>query len=247
MKYIPNLEYKKNLYLDLFLPDEECFSLIIHFHGGGLVEGDKGDTYEFVKHLVNKGYGVATANYSLLPDHKYPSFILDAADAVKYVKDYVSKLAKIKELIISGQSAGAYLTLMLCFDHHYLLNVGIDPKEISLFISDSAQPTTHFNILKYERNLPSDLVMVDETAPIYYVSKKTSKSRLLLIAYDNDIPHRMEENKSLYQKIKESNPNAPVTLKILPGYHCHGSSELDSDGEYAVIKEIEKISKSHIS
>ena len=56
-----------------------------------------------------------------------------------------------------------------------------------------------------------------------------------------------KQNKTLYQKIKEINQNAPVTLKILPGYHCHGSSELDSDKEYAVIKEIEKIVKSHIS
>ena len=241
MKYIPNLEYKKNLYLDLFLPDEECFSLIVHFHGGGLVEGDKGDTYEYVKHLVSKGYGVATANYSLLPDHKYPSFILDAADAVKYVKDFVPKYGKIKDLMISGQSAGAYLTLMLCFDHHYLKDVGINPSEISLFISDSAQPTTHFNIMKYERNLPSDLVMIDETAPMYYVNKNTSNSWLLLITYTNDIPHRMEQNKELYQKIKECNKDAPVTLKILDGYHCQGSSELDSTGEYPVIKELEKV------
>ena len=241
MKYIPNLEYKKNLYLDLFLPDEECFSLIVHFHGGGLVEGDKGDTYEFVKHLVKKGYGVATANYSLLPNNKYPSFIEDARDAVKFAKDYVSKLANIKELLISGQSAGAYLTLMLCFDHHYLKDVGIDPSEISLFISDSAQPTVHFNILKYERNLPSDLVLIDETCPMYYVDKNTSNSLLILFTYTNDIPNRMEQNKALFKKIKECNKDAPVTLKILSGYHCQGSSEVDlNDGEYPLIKELLK-------
>lgn len=239
MRLAFNQNYHKDLYLDLFLPDSEEFYTIVHFHGGGLIEGDKGDTHEYVKHLVNHGFAVATANYSLLPDNKFPTFIEDAARAVKFVKDNISKYGKSKGIIISGQSAGAYLTLMLCLNKEYLLGVGIDNKEIKGWISDAGQPTAHFNILK-DKGLSPLLQRIDETAPLYYVNEETKFSRLLLLSYENDLPNRVEQNKLLLSSIKSFNPNVDVTFKLLKKYHCHGSSEVDEDGEYEVIKEILK-------
>ena len=107
MRSVKNLNFYKDLYLDLFLPDKEEFFTIIHFHGGGLIEGDKGDTHQYCEHLAKAGYAVAAANYSLLPNNKFPSFLFDAAYAVKYVMDNISKYGKSKGFIISGQSAGA--------------------------------------------------------------------------------------------------------------------------------------------
>ena len=240
MRLAFNQNYYKDLYLDLFLPDQEEFYTIIHFHGGGLVEGDKGDSHEYVKHLVNHGFAVATANYSLLPHAKFPDYLKDAARAVKYVKDNISKYGKCKGLIISGQSAGAYLTLMLCLNKEYLLDVGIDNKEIKGWISDAGQPTSHFNILRLEKGLSPLLQRIDETAPLYYVNEDTSFSKLLLLAYEEDLPNRVEQNKLLLSSIKSFNPKADVTFKLLKKYHCHGSSEVDEDGEYEAIKEIIK-------
>ena len=94
MKSVKNLNFYKDLYMDLFLPDQEEFITIIHFHGGGLIEGDKGDTHQYCEHLVNAGFAVATANYSLLPNDKFPTFVEDAAQAVKYVVHEISKYGK---------------------------------------------------------------------------------------------------------------------------------------------------------
>ena len=147
MKKVFNNNFYKDHYLDLFLPDNDEFITVIHFHGGGLVEGDKGDTHQYCEHLARAGFAIATANYSLLPDHKFPEFIYDAAHAVKYVIDNISKYGKSKGFIISGQSAGAYITLMLCFNKEYLKSVGVDSDQIIGWLSDSGQPTSHFNIL----------------------------------------------------------------------------------------------------
>ena len=68
MKSFKNINYYKDQYLDLFVPEKEEFITIIHFHGGGLVEGDKGDTYQYVHHLVDAGFAVATCNYSLITE-----------------------------------------------------------------------------------------------------------------------------------------------------------------------------------
>ena len=231
-----NINFHKDLYMDIFFPEVEDFFTIVYFHGGGLVEGDKGDTHEFVKHLTKLGFAVATANYSLLTESKFPECVKDAARAVKYVKDNI----KSKGILVMGQSAGAYLTLMLCLNKEYLKEVRIDNKDIVAWISDAGQPTTHFNILKYERGLNPLLQRVDEAAPLYYVNKDTYFSHLLLLTYQCDLPNRLEQNKLLMSSIKTFNKDLDVELKILKGEHCHGSGTLDEDGEYEVVKVIKE-------
>ena len=139
-----------------------------------------------------------------------------------------------------GQSAGAYLTLMLCLNREYLKEVGIDNKDIVAWISDAGQPTTHFNILKYERGLDPLLQRVDEAAPLYYVNKDTYFSHLLLMTYECDLPNRLEQNKLLMSSIKTFNKDLDVELKILKGEHCHGSGSLDEDNEYEVVKVVKE-------
>lgn len=222
--------------MDIFFPEVEDFFTIVYFHGGGLIEGDKGDTHEFVKHLTKLGFAVATANYSLITESKFPECVNDAAQAVKYVKDNI----KSKGILVMGQSAGAYLTLMLCLNKEYLKEVGIDNKDIVAWISDAGQPTTHFNILKYERGLDPLLQRVDEAAPLYYVNKDTYFSHLLLMTYEYDLPNRLEQNKLLMSSIKTFNKDLDVELKILKGEHCHGSGTLDEDNEYEVVKVVKE-------
>lgn len=231
-----NINFHKDLYMDIFFPEVEEYFTIVYFHGGGLVEGDKGDTHEFVKHLTKLGFAVATANYSLLTESKFPECVKDTARAVKYVKDNI----KSKGILVMGQSAGAYLTLMLCLNKEYLKEVGIDNKDIIGWISDAGQPTTHFNILKYERGLDPLLQRVDEAAPLYYVNKDTYFSHLLLLTYECDLPNRLEQNKLLMSAIKTFNKGLDVELKILKGEHCHGSGTLDEDGEYEVVKVVKE-------
>ena len=231
-----NINFYKNLYMDIFFPEVEDFFTIVYFHGGGLIEGDKGDTHEFVKRLTKLGFAVATANYSLLTEKKFPECVKDAAQAVKYVKDNI----KSKGILVMGQSAGAYLTLMLCLNKEYLKEVGIDNKDIVAWISDAGQPTTHFNILKYERDLDPLLQRVDEAAPLYYVNKDTYFSHLLLLTYECDLPNRLEQNKLLMSSIKTFNKDLDVELKILKGEHCHGSGTLDEDNEYEVVKVVKE-------
>ncbi len=222
--------------MDIFYPEQEEFFTIVYFHGGGLIEGDKGDSHDFAKHLTKLGFAVATANYSLITEKQFPQCIKDAAQAVRYVKDNI----KSKGILVMGQSAGAYLTLMLCLNKEYLKETGIDNKDIVGWISDAGQPTTHFNILKYERGLDPLLQRVDEAAPLYFVNKETYFSHLLLMTYECDLPNRLEQNKLLMSVIKTFNKDLDVEFRILKGEHCHGSGTLDEDNEYEVVKVIKE-------
>lgn len=229
--------------MDLFLPEQEEFFTIVHFHGGGLVEGDKGDTHQYVEHLAKLGFAVATANYRLLPEAIFPDFLEDAAEAVKYVYDNISKYGRSKGLIISGQSAGAWITLMLCLNSEYLAAKNLKNSAICGYISDSGQTTSHFHILEIEKGLDPLTQRIDETAPLYYVDKNTNLSHLLLMVYEDDLPNRLEQNKLLVSTLKNFNDKNDVELKILKGYHCHGSSEVDADNEYEAIKVIKEWAK----
>ena len=241
---IKNINFYNSLFMDSFFPKNEEFFTIIHFHGGGLVEGDKGDTHKLCEQLADKGFAVYTANYSLLTEAKFPQMLYDAANAVKFVMEDAQKHGKTKGFIISGQSAGAWITLMLCLNKEYLASVGIDSKDIFAWVSESAQPTTHFNILKLERGLSPLLQRIDEAAPLYYVDEKTEFSHLLLIAYDKDIENRLEQNKLLVTAIKNFNKDAHVHLEVLPGWHCQGSCEPDNNEEYPVANRIDTWIKS---
>ncbi len=231
-----NINFYKDLYMDIFYPEQEEFFTIVYFHGGGLIEGDKGDSHDFAKHLTKLGFAVATANYSLITEKQFPQCIKDAAQAVRYVKDNI----KSKGILVMGQSAGAYLTLMLCLNKEYLKETGIDNKDIVGWISDAGQSTTHFNILKYERGLDPLLQRVDEAAPLYFVNKETYFSHLLLMTYECDLPNRLEQNKLLMSVIKTFNKDLDVEFRILKGEHCHGSGTLDEDNEYEVVKVIKE-------
>ena len=246
MKSVKNINFYKDLYMDSFFPDKEEFYTIIHFHGGGLVEGDKGDTHDLCEHLAKAGFAVFTANYNLLPNHIFPEFLEDAAQAVKYVMENVEKHGKSQGFLISGQSAGAWITLMLCLNNDYLKAVGIDNKKIAGWISDSAQATSHFHILEFEEGLNPWLQRIDKHAPLFYVNENTSFSHLLLTAYENDMPNRIEQNKLLMSTIKNFNEEADIELHILPGDHCHGSCRLDDDGEYQLVKLIKEWSKERL-
>ena len=240
MKKIENVNYseKHNEKLDVYLPDGKGFKTVVYFHGGGLEV--HGKAYESVvgiaESFVKAGYAFVSADYRIYPTAKFPEFIEDAADAVAFVKKRINEWGGSGELIVSGQSAGAWLSLMLCMDERYLNAVGIDSLSINGWIIDSAQTTSHFNVLKYENGENTLAQRINEFAPIYYVGEKTEFSKILLIFYENDMPCRFEQNMLFYKAVKAFNDKADISFVVLPGGHCHGSNEKDADGEYAYVK-----------
>lgn len=184
--------------IDLYLPDGECSALLLYLHGGGLVEGNRDleAMPHFAEDMTDAGFGVASAEYRMYPRAKYPDFIEDAALAVKFVKDGLSEYCTYDKLIVSGTSAGGYLTQMLCFDARWLGKHGIKPTEIDGFIHDAGQPTVHFNVLK-ERGLDPRRVIIDEAAPLYHVGEAETYPPMQIIVSTRDLENRLEQTELL--------------------------------------------------
>lgn len=233
MRLIRDIKYNDldNSYIDLYLPDGECEDLLIWFHGGGLVNLSR-TSIKFADDLTDANVAVASVEYRMYTHGAhFPDFLVDCADAVKFLQDTIKLYANPKRVFISGQSAGAYITLMLAFDKTYLENAGVDRGAITGFVSDSAQTTTHFSVLR-ERNINPRLERIDDASPLYHISQDTELNHLLLIYYTEDVVCRPEQNRLLYQSLRKLCPDLDVRISELPGKHTNGSEHRNEKGTF---------------
>lgn len=222
--------------LDWYLPDEEGFDIVIWFHGGGIEQGSRKGGKALAQQAVANGYGFVSVCYKLYPEARFPEFLLDAAAAVAFVIKEMEQYGG-RRVIVSGGSAGAYLIMMLALNKAYLRNAGADRSRILAFVSDSAQMTTHFNVLR-ERGQDSRLERIDDAAPLYYSGVFPQTEPLLLISYENDMECRLEQNRLMLRSLRRFNPETPIELVVLPGGHCAGSTKVNEEGAYPFLVEM---------
>ena len=226
-----NITYNKhNQVLDIYTPEGEIKSTFVYFHGGGLKNGDKGVALAFAPYLTERGIAVVSANYRMYPNAKFPDFLEDAAEAVAWVFNDKQFLGETKNIFVGGSSAGGYISMMLMFDKHYLAKHGIKPTDISGFIHDSGQPTSHFNVLS-ERGIDSRRVIIDETAPLYFIGTEETYPPMLFLVADNDMKNRYEQTILTLSTLKHFGyDESKIEYFLMHGKHCEHVKKLDEDG-----------------
>ena len=224
--------------LDIYLPDcTDTVPVMIYFHGGGLERGDK-KVLHIAESLVKRNVAFVSANYRLYPNAKYPEFIEDAAEAVAFVFKNISKYCIPRGIYVGGSSAGGYLSMMLCFDRTWLSKYDISPMDISGFIHDAGQPTTHFNVLKYS-GIDPKRVVIDEKAPLYHIGTDENYPRMLFIVSDNDLENRYEQTILTISTLKHFGHHGDdVKLIVKNGKHCQYTKTCDENGENELAKMI---------
>ncbi len=232
MKTVFDVCYNENnkQCLDIYLPENAEFSVLLYFHGGGLQAGDKSNQQVFFEYMVSQGIAVVSANYRMYPNAKYPDFLEDAADAVAWVFDNIGKYGKINGIYVGGSSAGGYLSQMLCFDKSWLSKYGIQPTDIAGFIHDAGQPTCHFNVLR-ERGVDTRRVIIDDSAPLYHIGEDDQYPPMLIIVSDDDMQNRYEQTMLLVSTLKHFGHSEKVQLKVMSGKHCAYVKAVCQNGE----------------
>ncbi len=245
MRVINDVCYSKSghpqQYLDIYLPERESFKVVIYIHGGGLLEGDKSTKNIVGEYLAKKGIAFVSVNYRLYPQAVYPEFIRDAAEAVAWVYNNISEYGYCEGLYIGGSSAGGYISMMLCFNKIYLSPYDIPENMIKGYIHDAGQPTAHFNVLE-ERGIDSRKVIIDETAPLFYVGDADYYPPMIVIVSDNDMENRYEQTQLLLSTLRHFGyDEKKIFYKLMHGEHCY-YSKTEELGEiiYEFIKEVEK-------
>lgn len=96
----------------LYYPEGDSpFPVVLYFHGGGWVMGGL-DTHHAVCHALSHASGclVASVDYRLAPEHKYPAAVEDAYASTCWVAEHADSIrADPTRIAVMGESAGATL------------------------------------------------------------------------------------------------------------------------------------------
>lgn len=116
---IRNIEYArvdgKTLLLDLYLPAASATELpvIVWVHGGGWASGDKGNGGHAAR-LTERGYAVASINYRLSWEDRFPAQIEDCKAAIRWLRANAPRYNLDSDRVgVWGSSAGGHLAALL--------------------------------------------------------------------------------------------------------------------------------------
>ena len=220
--------------LDVYAPEGKMnMPVVVWFHGGGLTSGTK----EIPTELMNQGFCVVGVEYRLSPKVKAPEYIKDAAAAVAWVFNNISKFGGDNSLVfVAGHSAGGYLTCMIGLDKQWLKAYGIDANRIAGLIPFSPQVITHFTI-RAERGISEKQPIIDQYAPLFYV--RADAPPLLLITGDRELEMlgRYEENAYMMRMMKIAG-HTQTQLYEMKGY---GHNEMIPSSFPLLLKEVKRI------
>ena len=113
--------------LDIYSPPgAKNLPVVFWIHGGGWVQGDKGDVKLKPQWFMDKGFVFVSTNYRLLPDVDMGTLIRDVAKSFGWVEKHIAEYGgDPKRVLVGGHSAGAQLAAILCTDDRYLKAEGV--------------------------------------------------------------------------------------------------------------------------
>lgn len=165
------------LRLDVYVPEHATGDVVVFLYGGHWSTGDK-DQYRFVGHgLTSRGFVAVIANYRTYPEATFPTFVEDAALAVKWTHDQIAEFGgDPKRVYLAGHSAGAHIAALLNLDEHYLKDIGLDrtalrgaiPLAGPMAFMPWKQDRAAFNLTDADTSPPDDtqpVKVVDGKAP----------------------------------------------------------------------------------
>ncbi len=189
----------ERLKLDVYHPTGKTdLPVVIWFHGGGLEGGNK----EIPPQLREKGLVVVGVNYRLLPRVTVKETLDDAAEAVAWAFRHIAEYGgDAHKIVVSGHSAGGYISMMLCLDKKWLNAYGVDADSVMMYVPFSGQAITHYNVRKMQ-GIPPLQATIDEYAPLYWV--RGDCPPLVLICGDRELElfGRYDENQYLARMMK---------------------------------------------
>ena len=113
----------------------DSYPMVVFVHGGSWESGSN-DEYAFVgQSLAQAGYVTAVINYRKAPEHVYPDYVQDAAQAIAWSYNNAKSLhADPKRLAVIGHSAGAFNAVAAVANEDFLAPYRVKPKDIAAVI-----------------------------------------------------------------------------------------------------------------
>lgn len=134
-QFIPFGDHKHQYFLYYEPENLSSDKVIMWVHGGGWNAGTP-KMFDFVGQCVAKnGYRFVSIGYRLSPKYKYPCQLEDVCAAYRAaVKFLTAKGVDIGRIVVSGSSAGAHLSAILCYSRKMQEEFDVDVSNVIGFI-----------------------------------------------------------------------------------------------------------------
>src|SRR5687768_11357529 len=109
--------------LDIYAPRrrDALLPVVIFFYGGGWENGTRSGYGFAARAIAAQGFLVVVPDYRLVPEVRFPDFLRDCAEAVRWSRRHVARYGgDADRIVLLGHSAGAYNAAMLAFDPRWL-------------------------------------------------------------------------------------------------------------------------------
>ena len=217
----------QELKLDFYLPKNAGTPLpvLVYYHGGGWVAGNKEFGFLFALPYLEMGFAVANVGYRLASTALAPAAVEDSRCALRWVYQNAEKYKlDTNRIVTSGHSAGGHLALMagmaapsagldyLCSEEENLRVAAI----INYFgVADVADVVTGVNerewALTWLGEQAKDLEIVKRVSPLTYV--RSGLPPVLTIHGDQDPVVPYEHSVRLHEELQRANvPNELITV-----------------------------------
>lgn len=198
--------------LDIWAPDPMPagkLPVVIFWYGGGWAKGDR-TSYAFAgRALAREGFLVVIPDYRKVPQVRFPAFLDDGAEAVRWVQDNVAQHGgDPARLAFMGHSAGAYEAVMLALDAKWLTAAGADPAHVRAAVGLSGPydfyPFTSERAIHAMSHWPDP----EATQPITFARKDAPA--MLLATSDGDTTVRVKNANNLGAKLRSLGASVEV-------------------------------------
>ena len=254
---IRDIEYaragEQALKLDLHIPrGKPRAPLIVWVHGGAWRSGSKNGMP--LGKLVEDGYAIASVDYRLSTQAKFPAQIHDIKDAIRFLRGHSSQWSvPSKKIVIAGDSAGGHLAALVGVsngDPELEGDIGTDRAESSdvqgiISFYGAANLTTILNQSTphgLKVRVPAlDLLLGGQpdqvpalarlASPVFHVDR--ADPPLLLLHGDQDPQMPINQAHELCGAYKKR--NAPVQFEVVHGA-AHGGAAFYDAERMAIVK-----------
>jgi acetyl esterase/lipase len=235
-----DMTYCNSQIMDLYIPSAAVSHprpLAIYVHGGGMTTGDKADINNlFLDALASAGYAVASINYRLAPQYKFPAQIQDVKCAIRYLRaNALTYGFNGSEIFAFGTSSGGELAAIAALTgSHSAFDTGPYLNESSSLtaIVDMFGPTnltswaSYSDVQKVFGNNQSLMVLA---SPTHYFTSNSPP--ILIIQGDNDTSVPESQSIQFYHElIAEGDQTQLVLVQNMGHMFVHVGSEPISPG-----------------
>ena len=174
--------------------------VMIFYYGGGWVKGGREEYAFAARAFASRGFVVVLPDYRKVPQVRFPAFVEDAADAVKWTHDHIADYGgDPNRIAISGHSAGGYAVAMLALDRRWLRQAGVSDGTVKAAVGLSGP----YDFLPFTGRAIEALGQWPrpiETQPIHFA--RADAPPMMLVTGDADTTVRPRNARNLAVRLK---------------------------------------------